>query len=108
ELRRVVPVLEGLAHRLRIPMSVDTSKAAVARAAVGAGAGLINDVTGFAGDPALAEVAAESGAGVVLMHMRGSPRTMYADATYGDLMGEISRELGERVERAERAGVPRE
>jgi dihydropteroate synthase len=108
ELRRVVPVLEGLEHRLRIPISIDTSKAPVARTAIEAGAALINDVTGLAGDRDLAGVAAVAGASLVLMHMRGSPRAMYADAAYDDQMGEISRELGESIARAERAGVSRQ
>jgi dihydropteroate synthase len=107
ELRRVVPVIERLVQRLTIPVSIDTSKADVARAAVGAGAAVINDVTGLGGDPAIAGVAAASGAGLVLMHLRGTPRTMGAEASYHDLIGEISRELGERVGRAERAGVLR-
>jgi dihydropteroate synthase len=106
EIRRVVPVIEGIAG-LGVPLSVDTSKAEVARAALDAGAVIVNDVTAL-GDPAMAALVAESGAGLVLMHMRGRPKTMQDDPVYEDLMGEVRGFLGERRDRAEAAGVARD
>src|SRR5882757_1995687 len=76
ELRRVLPVVEALAQRVGVPISVDTTKAEVARRAIAAGASIINDIQALGGDPALARIVAESSAGVVLMHMAGTPRTM--------------------------------
>jgi len=108
EERRVVPVIEHLAHRVGVPMSVDTYKAAVARRAVGAGAALVNDVSGLRMDPAMAGVVADLGAGLVVMHMRGDPRTMQSDTRYSDLVGEIFRALEESVDRAVEAGVARD
>jgi dihydropteroate synthase len=108
ELARVLPVLRGLAGRLRIPVSVDTYKASVARAALDAGAAIVNDVSGLRYEPALAAVVAERGAGLVLMHTRGRPASMYAEAEYGDLIGEIVSELGASIACAMAAGVPRE
>jgi dihydropteroate synthase len=108
ELRRVLPVLRALAGRLAIPISVDTSKAAVARAALTEGATVINDVTGLQADPEIGRVAAEAGAGLVLMHMRGRPRTMYADAHYEDLVAEVVRELEASVHVAVECGVNRD
>ncbi len=106
ELARVLPVVRALAGRLRAPMSIDTSKADVARAALDAGAGLVNDVTGLRGDPALAGLVAERGAALVMMHTRGSPKAMYDEAIYGDLIGEITAELRAGLDAAARAGVP--
>jgi dihydropteroate synthase len=88
ELRRVVPVVERLAAE-GIVVSVDTSKAAVAEAAMRAGAKIVNDVTALRGDRRMAETVARTGAAVVLMHMKGSPRTMQKDPRYGDVVGEI-------------------
>jgi dihydropteroate synthase len=105
ELARILPVLQAIAPRLRIPISVDTRKAVVARAALEAGAVMINDVSGLNHDPALAGVVAEAGAALVLMHSRGDPKTMGEQASYGDLVGEIAAELRERVTAARRAGV---
>ncbi len=105
ELRRVLGVVRGLATRLRIPVSIDTYKAAVARAAIEAGASIINDVSGLQYDPDLAQVAAHTGAGLVLMHMRGRPATMYAEARYDDLVGDVTRELRARIAFATAAGV---
>jgi dihydropteroate synthase len=108
ELRRVIPVLERLAaSRFPVPVSVDTSRPAVARAALGTGAVLVNDVRGLA-DPETARVVAEAGAAVVLMHMRGSPRDMRERAVYGDLLREVRSELGAALARAVAAGVPEE
>jgi dihydropteroate synthase len=106
ECARVVPVVERLRARgVTTPISIDTSKAVVARAALRAGADMVNDVQGLR-DPELARVAAETGAPVVLMHMRGTPADMQARAVYGDVVAEVRTELAEAVERAVRAGVP--
>jgi dihydropteroate synthase len=107
ELRRVVPVVERLAAE-GIRVSVDTSKAAVAAAALRAGASIVNDVTALRGDPAMAETVARSGAAVVLMHMKGTPRTMQRDPRYADVVSEISGFFRERQEFAWRAGIPRD
>jgi len=106
ELRRIVPVLEALAGEL--PVSVDTSKAEVARRAVELGAAVVNDVTALRGDPDLAGVIADSGAGLVLMHMRGEPRTMQDEPRYDDVVSEVAAFLEERLEAAVAAGIPRE
>lgn len=103
EERRVVPVVAGLAD-LGVPVSVDTMKPAVARAALAAGATVVNDVSG-ARDPAMFDVVREAGAGLVLMHMRGEPRTMQASPAYGDVVGEVRTHLRERVEAALFAGL---
>lgn len=108
ERRRVVPVIERLAGRLRIPISVDTTRAEVARDALRAGAALINDISGLLYDPALAGVAAAHGAPMVLMHMRGRPRDMYREAVYGDVIAEVAAELGEAIARAQAGGLTRE
>ena len=105
ELARVLPVVLGLAGRLRIPISVDTYKAEVARAAIDAGAALVNDISGLRYDPALARVVAEGGAALVLMHMRGRPTTMYAEAVYGDIIAEVVDELRASIASATAAGV---
>ena len=108
ELARVIPVLRALARsRFPVPVSIDTSRAAVARAALDAGAALVNDVRALA-DPEMARVVAESGLPVVLMHMRGTPGDMRARATYLDLVGEVRAELAAAMARAEAAGVARE
>lgn len=105
ELRRVVPVIEGLvAAGVGVPISVDTRRSGVARAALAAGACIVNDVSG-ARDPGMFEVVAEAGAGLVLMHMRGEPGTMQDDPTYADVVAEVRAYLAERVEAAIFAGV---
>ena len=106
ELRRVVPVIEALAQRVSIPISIDTSKPEVMRAAVAAGAGLVNDVYGLRREGAL-DAAAELGVPVVLMHMQGEPRTMQASPEYDDVVGEVHRFLAERIFAAEMAGIPK-
>jgi dihydropteroate synthase len=103
ELRRVVPVLEGL---VGTPVSIDTSKAEVARRALELGAELVNDVTALRADPALAEVVAASGAYVCLMHMQGEPRTMQMSPSYDDVTSEVAGFLEERLRFAIAAGVP--
>lgn len=105
EMRRVVPVIERLAGRTPVALSVDTSKAEVARAAMQAGAEIINDVTALRGDDAMAKVAAETGAAVVLMHMRGTPRTMQKDPHYTDAVREVHDFLAERLTAARGAGI---
>ncbi|MFQ5742643.1 MAG: dihydropteroate synthase [Acidobacteriota bacterium] len=105
EIDRVVPVIEQLAARLAVPISIDTSKARVAEAALAAGATMVNDISGLACDPHLAEVIAAAGVPVVLMHMRGSPATMYEAARYRDLIGDIVRELRQALLRAQQAGI---
>ena len=108
ELSRVMPVLTGLAGRLRAPISVDTYKSGVARAAVTAGAAIVNDVSGLRHDPALARAVAESGAALVLMHTRGRSSTMYAEALYEDVVADVVKELRVGVQCALDAGVPME
>jgi dihydropteroate synthase len=108
ELRRVMPVIERLAEHGGIPMSIDTSKAAVARAATGAGAVLVNDVTALRGDPGMAAAVAESGADLCLVHMRGEPRTMQDDPRYGDVVSEVRAFLEERLSFAVGHGIPEE
>jgi dihydropteroate synthase len=104
ELRRVMPVIEAAVGGLDLPVSIDTTKSGVARAALDAGAEVINDISGLRFDAELAELAAASGAGLVLMHIRGEPRTMQREVHYDDLMGEIVGELRESTERARAAG----
>jgi dihydropteroate synthase len=108
EIARVVPVITGLAKRGVGPISVDTRQAEVARAALDAGAAVVNDVSALSYDAALAAVVAESQAGMILMHMRGTPATMDGLATYGDVAAEVAQELGETAERAETAGIGRD
>ena len=106
ELRRVVPVLDRLGGE--VPLSIDTAKAAVARAALERGAILVNDVTALRGDPELAGVVAGSSAFLCLMHMQGEPRTMQAEPRYDDVAGEVASFLEERLAFAVAAGVPEE
>lgn len=106
ELRRVVPVVEALAGKGVV--SIDTSKAAVAAAAIYAGATMLNDVTALRGDATMAGVCAERGVDVVLMHMPGDPRTMQDDPRYDDVVDDIKAFLAERVEYALAAGIARE
>jgi len=108
EIRRVLPVLEALRERLTVPLSVDTRKAAVARRALEAGASIVNDVSGLSYDEAMPSTVAEMEAGVVLMHMRGTPADMSERTQYGDLPGEVAAELGVSVTRAREAGVHRD
>lgn len=106
ELRRVVPVIEGLARNTALPISIDTSKPDVMRAAIKAGAGMLNDVYGLRREGAL-DAAAELGMPVVLMHMLGEPRAMQEAPEYDDVVGEVHRFLAERIFAAEMAGVAR-
>jgi dihydropteroate synthase len=105
ELRRVLPVVRALADRVGVPVSIDTTKAAVARAALDAGARMVNDVSGGTADPELVRVAAAAGAAYVAMHMRGTPRTMQDSPHYDDVVGEVCDELRVRVAHALEVGV---
>ena len=107
ELARVVPVLERLAGRVRVPVSIDTYKAEVARVALDHGAAIVNDVSGLLYEPALAAVVAERGAALVLMHNRGRSGDMYREAAYRDVGVEVAGELGHRIDAAIEAGVAR-
>ena len=106
ELRRVIPVIERLARETSLPISIDTSKPEVMRAAVDAGAGMINDVQGLRRDGAL-DMAATLGVPVVLMHMQGEPRSMQQAPTYDDVVADVHRFLAERIFAAEMAGIAR-
>lgn len=97
ERRRLMPVVTAVAKAVSIPISVDTMKATVARAALEAGAVIVNDVSALQADPAMAEVVATTGAGVVLMHMQGSPRTMQKAPVYDDVVGEVAEFFRERM-----------
>ena len=108
ELRRVRPVIERLTRALTIPLSIDTSKAAVAEVALREGAAIVNDVSALRYDAALADVAARYGAALVLMHSRGSSRDMYREAVYASVADEIRGELEASMSAAIRAGVRRE
>ena len=108
ELRRVLPVVEALARDGHVPISIDTYKAEVARAAIAKGATIVNDVSGLQYDDDLASVVAATGAAIVLMHNRGRSRDMYKEAAYDDVVGEICLELEAAIGRATAAGVPRE
>jgi dihydropteroate synthase len=105
ELARLLPVLRGLHGRLKIPISIDTQKASVAETAIGAGAEMLNDISGLKHDPKIAEVAARFGVPLILMHMRGTPRTMQKKPWARDVMKDVSRGLRESVAIARRAGV---
>lgn len=105
ELRRVAPVVERLADATDIPISIDTSKAVVARAALAAGAVIVNDVTALTGDPAMAGVVAEAGCDVCLMHMQGTPRTMQDAPQYDDVVAEVKRFLAQRRDAAAAVGI---
>jgi dihydropteroate synthase len=107
ELRRVLPVVEPLAES-GAKVSIDTAKAGVARAALAAGASIVNDVTAFRGSPEMAGLVAERGAGCVLMHMLGEPRTMQRDPHYDDVVSEVRAFLEERLAFAVSEGIPEE
>ncbi|MFC1576719.1 dihydropteroate synthase [Candidatus Omnitrophota bacterium] len=107
ELDRVMPVIEKAARNLNIPISIDTRKAKVAEEALKAGAGIVNDVTGLRGDPEMAGVVREHNAALIVMHIKGTPRTMQEDPVYGDLIPEIIESLAGSIKIAEEAGIPR-
>ena len=108
EIERVVPVIEGLATRIDTPISIDTTKALVARAALAAGASIVNDISALRFDFHIADEAAQSGAGLVLMHSRGTPVTMHKLPPVADIMKEVISSLGSSITMAERRGVKRE
>ena len=107
ELAHVIPVVKGLAHRVSVPISIDTTKSRVAEIALDCGASIINDVSALRQDPAMASVIARSDAGVVLMHMQGTPQTMQQSPHYSDVIREVVHFLDERVQGALRAGIAR-
>ncbi|MCI0428472.1 MAG: dihydropteroate synthase [Nitrospiraceae bacterium] len=107
EHRRAIPVVTAVAKAVTVPISIDTSKAAVARAALDMGAVLVNDVTALRGDHAMADVVARTGAGIVLMHMYGTPRTMQQAPCYDDVVGAISDFFDERIRFAMAHGIVR-
>jgi dihydropteroate synthase len=105
EKSRVLPVIEELASRIDLPISIDTTKATVAEAALAAGATIINDITALTSDPKMMALARESGCGVILMHMRGTPQTMQQDTTYSNIIREIYAFLDERIETCLKEGI---
>jgi dihydropteroate synthase len=105
ELGRVIPVIEGIRSRSDVAISIDTRNAATARAAFGAGAGMLNDVSALEHDPEILDAAVEANVPVILMHMRGTPATMQSLAKYDDVIDDVLRELAPAVERARNAGV---
>jgi dihydropteroate synthase len=107
ELRRVLPVIEQLVDRTSKPISIDTSKATIARAALSAGARIVNDVTGLEGDPEMLDVVASSNCGVCVMHMSGEPRTMQVDPQYDDVVAEVKSYLAQQSDVLIRAGIDR-
>ena len=107
ELDRVVPVLERLAGRVSVPLSIDTYKAEVARVAIDHGATIINDISGLLYEPALAKVVAEGRAALILMHNRGRSKDMYRQARYGDVGREVASELSMSIDSAVQAGIKR-
>lgn len=108
ELRRVIPVIEGLATRTQVPLSIDTTKPAVARAALAAGASIVNDIGASHAAPAMWELVAQTGAGYVAMHMQGLPPTMQAQPVYADVVAEVTDFLRVRLKQLQAAGVTAE
>ena len=105
ELKRALPVIEGLAGKLTVPISIDTVKPVVARAAVKAGASIINDIAANRTDEEMWRIVAETGAGYVLMHMQGTPQTMQVNPVYQDVVYEVNEFFGERLSRLAACGV---
>jgi len=108
EIRRVVPVIERVAERLQVPISIDTTKAEVARQALKAGACMVNDISAMRMDPSIGAIAAKAGVPMILMHMQGTPKTMQKTPCYDDLMEEIIGFLKDAMDRALAAGVTRD
>jgi dihydropteroate synthase len=108
ELRRVLPVIERIAKQVTVPLSIDTRNAEVAQRALDAGAVIVNDVSGLTFDPAIVSVCARAGAGVICMHMQGTPATMQQNPHYDDVLAEVAAYLAGRVDALEQAGIPRE
>ncbi len=107
ETRRVIPVIEALAQRVRVPISIDTTKAAVAERALDAGAAIINDISALRQDPQMAPLAARAGVPVILMHMQGTPSNMQVNPQYTDLLGEIHQFFKTAIEQAQQQGIGR-
>ncbi len=107
ELRRILPVIRGLSRQTPLPLSIDTTKALVAREAIAAGTRIINDITAL-GDPEMVRLAVESGAGVCVMHMQGTPRTMQEHPTYQDVVAEVAVFLRQRRDELVAAGIPQD
>jgi dihydropteroate synthase len=107
EIERVGPVIEELARRLSVPISIDTHKTQVARHAISAGASIVNDIGALRLDPDMASLVAEAGVAVVLMHMKGTPKAMQVDPHYEDVVGEVGEFLADALARAEQAGIDR-
>jgi len=107
EGRRVLPVIKKLAKRVSIPISIDTTKAGIAREAIECGASIINDISAMYSDPDMMGVAAKYGVPVVIMHMKGAPKTMQVSPHYDDLIKEIKEFLEKAVDRAEKNGIAR-
>jgi dihydropteroate synthase len=107
EMGRVIPVIEGIRKRSAVPISIDTMKAAVAERALAAGADMINDVSALRADPAMAPLAARSGVPIILMHMRGEPRTMQKNIQYDEVVSDVGRELTKFRDDAVAAGIDR-
>lgn len=105
ELRRLIPVVQEVCRRVSVPVSVDTTKAAVARAAIDAGAAMVNDISACRADPAMSAVVAETGAGLVLMHMQGTPQTMQRAPRYASVVDDVRDFLQARMQAAVQAGV---
>jgi dihydropteroate synthase len=108
EVRRVVPVIGQVAHRVAVPISIDTTKAVVAERALDAGAAIVNDISGLRFDPRMPEVCSRAGAGVVCMHMQGTPQTMQLDPRYADVVREVADYLAQRLTTLEERGIERE
>lgn len=108
ELARVRPVLQAVAARVRVPISIDTYKCEVADLALAEGASIVNDISGLQYDPRLGPLTAARGAPIVLMHTRGRPQDMYAHADYGDVVAEVAADLQKAVDRAVAAGISRD
>ena len=108
ELRRVIPVVARVAEQSAVPVSVDTSKAEVARQAIAAGARIVNDISGLTHDERMADLCGEAGVGVICMHRQGSPQTMQSEPRYADVVGEVRDFLLRRVEALEAHGLPQE
>jgi dihydropteroate synthase len=105
ELKRAVPIVEQLRKAVGVPLSIDTSKAEVAREAIDAGASVINDVTALTGDPAMISVAAQTQAGIIAMHMQGTPQTMQLNPVYDDVVQEVQDYLQLRLAELQKAGI---
>ncbi|MFC1838897.1 dihydropteroate synthase [Thermodesulfobacteriota bacterium] len=108
ELERVIPVIEGVRDAVKVPVSIDTYKAEVARKALDAGASIINDISALRFDPEMASVVAEAKMPLIMMHMKGTPGDMQNNPAYTDLMGEITAFFKEAIEKAEKSGIARD